>query len=443
MHSDLAREQIVGTPDSRHPRPARQHRRQGRGVRQGHAQAHARGDRRPDLRRDAPLRRPRTARRRTTRRPPPFDPKSRASRGQTPVRNLWVTETALTTALQHRPTSPRAWRPSPSSWASRCMLTGGGLPRADPARPARARQGGDRAPSPAVRDRGGRRHELTSRAREPCPASHPSPRPRGGLRRSRGFPHASAVVAPDGTSDARRRGSRPPSSCDERGRHVIAHRLAVRRAPRTLRGSSSASIGPVDDHRSGGRQHGRSATTCCRPAGRVRRLVHRSAGWSSRSARSCWRWSSPASAELPADRGPVRLHPAGFGDFRLPDAWGYWIAIWAGNAALAVGSSATSTSSGPRWPATSCSPRWSDRASGADLVNILGAREGGIVQLVTTVLKLVPLAVIASSGCSSSTTHYEPSIRHGRGLEPRSTDAPRSPCGRSSASSRRPCRPRR
>ena len=47
-----------------------------------------------------------------------LDPKS-GKPVDNPLRNLWVTETALTDRPALGPTSPRAWRRSPSSWASR------------------------------------------------------------------------------------------------------------------------------------------------------------------------------------------------------------------------------------------------------------------------------------------------------------------------------------
>ena len=79
---------------------------------------------------------------------------------------------------------------------------------------------------------------------------------------------------------------------------------------------------------------------------------------------------------------------------------GYWIAVWAGNAAIAVAFVA--------YAAVFWSELASNKLLGAlvavaliwllTLVNALGTRESGGVQLVTTVLKFVPLAVIGLIG---------------------------------------------
>ena len=96
--NDLAREKIVGTPDSHDPGPARRHGRRGAGVRERDPQAHARGHGRQDLRGDAAL--PDESGQGTN------DEAAAAKDPKTgePVangaRNLWVTSTALQTALQ-------------------------------------------------------------------------------------------------------------------------------------------------------------------------------------------------------------------------------------------------------------------------------------------------------------------------------------------------------
>jgi len=90
-----------------------------------------------------------------------------------------------------------------------------------------------------------------------------------------------------------------------------------------------------------------------------------------------------------------------FGEFiGFQTAWGYWIAVWAGNAAIAVAFVAYATvfwaelgdnnlhaalvGIGLIWVLT--------------LTNALGTRESGIVQVVTTMLKCVPLAVLGLIG---------------------------------------------
>ena len=89
--------------------------------------------------------------------------------------------------------------------------------------------------------------------------------------------------------------------------------------------------------------------------------------------------------------GPV----AGFGV-----AWSYWIATWCGNAAIAVGFAGNF---GALVPVATSTPLHSAiTATGAlwicTLINVAGVRSAGIVQLVTTVLKLVPLFAIAIVG---------------------------------------------
>jgi basic amino acid/polyamine antiporter, APA family len=103
----------------------------------------------------------------------------------------------------------------------------------------------------------------------------------------------------------------------------------------------------------------------------------------------------------PDTGGPYAYSRRAFGDFiGFQTAWGYWIAIWAGNAAIAVAFvgylgefidplrtnslAAALTALGAIWLLT--------------FVNARGVRAGGSVQAVTTVLKLVPLAVIAIIG---------------------------------------------
>ncbi len=91
----------------------------------------------------------------------------------------------------------------------------------------------------------------------------------------------------------------------------------------------------------------------------------------------------------------------GFGDFAgFLVAWGYWISICAGNAAIAT---AFVSYSGFFWPLLVREPAVGAAAAIATIwlltwINAQGIREAGIVQLVTTVLKLAPLMVIATIG---------------------------------------------
>ncbi len=100
----------------------------------------------------------------------------------------------------------------------------------------------------------------------------------------------------------------------------------------------------------------------------------------------------------PQTGGPYAYSRRAFGDFvGFQTAWGYWIAIWAGNAAIAVAF------------VSYLSRFWDGLATNSLLaavaaiwlltwVNALGVRQGGLVQAATTVLKLVPLLAIATIG---------------------------------------------
>jgi len=104
---------------------------------------------------------------------------------------------------------------------------------------------------------------------------------------------------------------------------------------------------------------------------------------------------------VPLAGGPYAYARAGFGDFAgFLVAWGYWISIWSANAALGV---ALVSYMSYFAPALASSP-W--LATGVVLsalwlltwVNARGVREAGSVQLVTTVLKLLPLIAVATFG---------------------------------------------
>lgn len=102
-----------------------------------------------------------------------------------------------------------------------------------------------------------------------------------------------------------------------------------------------------------------------------------------------------------SDGGPYAYTRKGFGDFPgFLVAWGYWISCWTTNATIAVALvgalsvfipvlevsrvAAVFTALGAVWFLT-----W---------INALGVKEGGRVQLVTTLLKLIPLAIVAFGG---------------------------------------------
>lgn len=96
----------------------------------------------------------------------------------------------------------------------------------------------------------------------------------------------------------------------------------------------------------------------------------------------------------PQTGGPYAYARNAFGE--LPGfmiAWSYWISIWCANAAIAV---AFAGSLGAIFPAATATPvRSAACALGAlwlcSAINLLGVREAGRMQVLTTALKLVPL----------------------------------------------------
>jgi len=111
---------------------------------------------------------------------------------------------------------------------------------------------------------------------------------------------------------------------------------------------------------------------------------------------------SRASRLLPGlDGGPYIFTHKGFGDFAgFLMAWGYWISVWCANAAIVVSLiSALSTF----FPVLATNPLVAILTGLVAIwllvwVNTLGIRASGEVQLVTTILKLIPLAAVALAG---------------------------------------------
>jgi APA family basic amino acid/polyamine antiporter len=99
--------------------------------------------------------------------------------------------------------------------------------------------------------------------------------------------------------------------------------------------------------------------------------------------------------------GPYAYAQRGFGDFvGFLVAWGYWISIWAGNAAIAV---AFAGYLGVIVPGVSRSVMAAAITASAAIwfltwVNASGIRNAGILQLVATVLKLLPLIAVGTIG---------------------------------------------
>lgn len=104
---------------------------------------------------------------------------------------------------------------------------------------------------------------------------------------------------------------------------------------------------------------------------------------------------------FPRTGGPYAYAQRAFGDFiGFQTAWGYWIAAWAGNAAITI---AFVGYFAVFWPALGSNGLLASVVGIAaiwllTLTNILGVRQGGQVQFVTTILKFVPLAVIGVVG---------------------------------------------
>jgi basic amino acid/polyamine antiporter, APA family len=107
----------------------------------------------------------------------------------------------------------------------------------------------------------------------------------------------------------------------------------------------------------------------------------------------------------PRTGGPYAFGRRGFGDFiGFQTAWAYWIAAWLGNVAIAVAFvsylghfidplAGSSSSDHVLQALVAAAAIW-----GLTLVNVLGVRQAGLVQNVTTVLKLLPLVAVAFVG---------------------------------------------
>jgi APA family basic amino acid/polyamine antiporter len=107
------------------------------------------------------------------------------------------------------------------------------------------------------------------------------------------------------------------------------------------------------------------------------------------------------SRAFPKDGGPYVYTRAAFGELAgFVVAWGYWVSVWVGNAAIATGSVSYLSALVP----------WIAKTPGAPplvtlffvwlltLVNCYGVRSAGWVQAVTTVMKLLPLLAVAFLG---------------------------------------------
>jgi len=104
---------------------------------------------------------------------------------------------------------------------------------------------------------------------------------------------------------------------------------------------------------------------------------------------------------LPKIGGPYAYSREGFGEvIGFQVAWGYWIAIWVGNAAIVT---AFVGYLGAFWPGLTDSAALSMGVGIATIwlltiINAFGVRPAGLLQLVTTIGKLLPLVAIAAVG---------------------------------------------
>jgi APA family basic amino acid/polyamine antiporter len=106
------------------------------------------------------------------------------------------------------------------------------------------------------------------------------------------------------------------------------------------------------------------------------------------------------SRRMPAGGGPYAYARAAVGDgWGFSQAWLYWITAWAGNAAIAVGwvfyvEKFLNKGGATGWSiAIALAGLWIPAA-----VNLTGVRNMGIFQVWTTVLKFIPLALMATAG---------------------------------------------
>ncbi len=114
-------------------------------------------------------------------------------------------------------------------------------------------------------------------------------------------------------------------------------------------------------------------------------------------------------SSLPKTGGPYAYCAAAYGEFiGFQIAYGYWIAMWVGNAAIAI---AFVGYLGVFFPVLTHNHLFSFFAATSvvwflTFINTLGVKQAGMVQLVTTILKLLPLFVIGFLGFFYSDLHY-------------------------------------
>ena len=135
---------------------------------------------------------------------------------------------------------------------------------------------------------------------------------------------------------------------------------------------------------------------------------------------------SGLSRAFPAAEGPYAYTRMAFGDVvAFVVAWGYWVAVWVGNAAIATGAVSYLSHLVP-WIATQ--PGASAAVTVAFVwlltaVNVLGVPAAGRVQVVTTILKLMPLLAVTGLGIYLALTADGRLVWSSPGAPPLSLDA--------------------
>ncbi len=121
------------------------------------------------------------------------------------------------------------------------------------------------------------------------------------------------------------------------------------------------------------------------------------------------------SRRLPADGGPYAYARAAFGNpTGFANAWSYWITAWAGNAAIVVGwvfyvQYVVTTF----WPGAD-STLWAVVFAVVGLwvpalINLSGVKNMGVVQVWTSIIKFIPLALMSTIGLFAiSTDNFTP-----------------------------------
>jgi APA family basic amino acid/polyamine antiporter len=107
------------------------------------------------------------------------------------------------------------------------------------------------------------------------------------------------------------------------------------------------------------------------------------------------------SRRRPLTGGPYAYTREAFGPFSgFLVAWGYWISLWSGNAAIAVAFIASLT---PFFPVLGTAPALAAGCCIASVwfatwLNLRGVKEASYFQLVTTILRLAPILLVATVG---------------------------------------------